>query len=78
MAQRSEERVGSTVDVLIETDLGGGAYEGRAAHQAPEVDGSTVVHGSGLRVGDIVPATVTEALGADLVAEAAADRAEAR
>ncbi|MDA0563947.1 30S ribosomal protein S12 methylthiotransferase RimO [Streptomonospora sp. S1-112] len=78
MAQRSEKRVGSTVDVLIETDLGDGAYEGRAAHQAPEVDGSTVVHGDGLRVGDIVPATVTEALGADLVAEAATDPSVAR
>jgi ribosomal protein S12 methylthiotransferase RimO len=77
MAQRSEERVGSTVEVLIEEDLGDGAYEGRAAHQAPEVDGSTVVHGTGLAVGDIATATVTEALGADLVAEAA-DRPGAR
>ncbi|MFC3995425.1 30S ribosomal protein S12 methylthiotransferase RimO [Nocardiopsis sediminis] len=71
MAQRSEERIGSTVEVLIEADLGDGAFEGRAAHQAPEVDGSTVVHGTGLRVGDLVTATVTEALGADLVAETA-------
>ncbi|MFC4560797.1 30S ribosomal protein S12 methylthiotransferase RimO [Nocardiopsis mangrovi] len=71
MAQRSEERIGSTVEVLIEAELGDGAFEGRAAHQAPEVDGSTVVHGDGLRVGDLVTATVTEALGADLVAETA-------
>ncbi|KIH96450.1 ribosomal protein S12 methylthiotransferase [Streptomonospora alba] len=71
MAQRSEERVGSTVQVLIEAELGDGAYEGRAAHQAPEVDGSTVVHGSNLAVGDLVSATVTEATGADLVAETA-------
>ncbi|GAA4887914.1 30S ribosomal protein S12 methylthiotransferase RimO [Streptomonospora salina] len=77
MAQRAEERVGSTVRVLIESELGDGAYEGRAAHQAPEVDGSTVVHGSGLAVGDVVTATVTEATGVDLVA-AAADPAETR
>ncbi|QBI53254.1 30S ribosomal protein S12 methylthiotransferase RimO [Streptomonospora litoralis] len=72
MAQRSEERVGSTVEVLIEAELDDGTYEGRAAHQAPEVDGSTVVHGSGLAVGDLVRATVTEAAGADLVADASA------
>ncbi|WP_026120535.1 30S ribosomal protein S12 methylthiotransferase RimO [Nocardiopsis potens] len=78
MAQRSEERIGTRVDVLIESDLGDGAYEGRAAHQAPEVDGSTVVHGTGLRVGDIVGATVTEAYGVDLVAEAPDDRPDTR
>ncbi|ASU84885.1 30S ribosomal protein S12 methylthiotransferase RimO [Nocardiopsis gilva YIM 90087] len=70
MAQRSEERVGTTVEVLIEAELDDGTYEGRAAHQAPEVDGSTIVHGEGLKVGDLVPATVTAAMGADLVAEA--------
>ncbi|GAA3754971.1 ribosomal protein S12 methylthiotransferase RimO [Spinactinospora alkalitolerans] len=78
MAQRAEERVGSTVDVLIETDLGDGAYEGRAHHQAPEVDGSTIVHGDGLPVGEMVRATVTEAAGVDLIAEAAADLTDAR
>ncbi|MEY9213379.1 30S ribosomal protein S12 methylthiotransferase RimO [Thermobifida halotolerans] len=70
MAQRAEERVGSTVDVLIETELDEGAYEGRSAHQAPEVDGSTIVYADTRpRVGDIVPATVLTAMGVDLVAE---------
>ncbi|GAA3964682.1 30S ribosomal protein S12 methylthiotransferase RimO [Thermobifida alba] len=70
MAQRAEERVGSTVDVLIEAELDEGAYEGRAAHQAPEVDGSTIVYAdTEPRVGDIVPATVLTAMGVDLVAE---------
>jgi ribosomal protein S12 methylthiotransferase len=41
-AQRAEERVGSTVDVLIDT-VSDGVVEGRAAHQAPEVDGSTTL-----------------------------------
>ncbi|MDA2802877.1 30S ribosomal protein S12 methylthiotransferase RimO [Nocardiopsis suaedae] len=77
MAQRSEERVGARVDVLVETDLGDGTYEGRSAHQAPEVDGSTLVRGTGLAPGDIVPATVVEAMGVDLVADAA-DRSDAR
>ncbi|KUP98470.1 30S ribosomal protein S12 methylthiotransferase RimO [Thermobifida cellulosilytica] len=70
MAQRAEERVGTTVEVLVEAELDEGAYEGRAAHQAPEVDGSTIVYAeTELRVGDIVPATVLTAMGVDLVAE---------
>ncbi|MGI5118510.1 30S ribosomal protein S12 methylthiotransferase RimO [Marinactinospora thermotolerans] len=79
MAQRAEERVGSTVEVLVETDLGDGVYEGRAEHQAPEVDGSTILHAAtDLKVGDIVRARVVEAMGADLVAEARTDGAEPR
>ena len=70
MAQRAEERVGETVEVLIESVPGGGEpAEGRAAHQAPEVDGATYVQGAGLAVGDLVRAKVTEAGGVDLVAE---------
>ena len=42
--QRAEERVGTTIDVLVESvDRDG--VEGRAAHQAPEVDGSTTLTG---------------------------------
>ncbi|MDA8372148.1 MAG: 30S ribosomal protein S12 methylthiotransferase RimO [Nocardiopsaceae bacterium] len=77
MAQRSEERIGSTVEVLIEAELDDGTFEGRAAHQAPEVDGSTIVYGHGLTVGDMATATVTAALGADLVAETATDLPDA-
>ncbi len=68
-AQRAEERIGSTVDVLIES-VEDGVATGRAAHQAPEVDGETTVYGEGLRVGDIVRAVVTGSEGVDLVAEA--------
>ena len=66
-AQRAEERIGSTVDVLVES-VDGDVAEGRAAHQAPEVDGSTTVYGRGLRVGDLVRATVTDSEGVDLIA----------
>lgn len=41
-AQRAEERIGSTVDVLVDS-VADGVIEGRAAHQAPEVDGSTTL-----------------------------------
>ena len=43
MAQRAAERIGEVMEVLIEESLGGGRYSGRAAHQAPEVDGTTEV-----------------------------------
>jgi ribosomal protein S12 methylthiotransferase len=43
-AQRAEDRIGEPVDVLVER-VEGGTAEGRAAHQGPEVDGSTTVHG---------------------------------
>ena len=49
MAQRALERLGETLDVLIEESHGDGRYGGRAAHQAPEVDGATEVRaGPGL------------------------------
>jgi ribosomal protein S12 methylthiotransferase len=71
MAQRAADRIGETVEVLVEEALGDGRYEGRAAHQAPDVDGSTtLVADRQLAVGDLVMATVTESAGADLVARA--------
>jgi ribosomal protein S12 methylthiotransferase len=74
MAQRSAERVGQVVDVLIEESLGQRRYGGRAAHQAPEVDGTTEVLSSRrLAVGDMVRAVVTGAEGADLQAEVTGD-----
>ncbi|MGO9160754.1 MAG: 30S ribosomal protein S12 methylthiotransferase RimO [Streptosporangiaceae bacterium] len=71
MDQRAADRCGETADILIEEALGGGRYGGRAAHQAPEVDGSVeVTAGFGLAVGDLVTAKVRASAGADLVAEA--------
>jgi tRNA A37 methylthiotransferase MiaB len=67
-AQRAEERLGSEVEVLVES-LEDGAVEGRAAHQAPETDGITVLEGAGrARVGDLVRAKVVATEGVDLVA----------
>ncbi|MBW6437976.1 30S ribosomal protein S12 methylthiotransferase RimO [Actinoplanes hulinensis] len=73
-AQRAEDRIGDTVEVLIDT-IDGDEIEGRAEHQAPEVDGSTsLVPGdagvdlSMLRPGDLVRARVTGTEGVDLIA----------
>jgi ribosomal protein S12 methylthiotransferase len=71
MAQRAADRVGDTVEVLIEEDLGGQLYEGRAAHQAPEVDGVTTVSSlTPLTAGRIISAKVVASQGVDLVADA--------
>ncbi|WP_055481605.1 30S ribosomal protein S12 methylthiotransferase RimO [Sphaerimonospora mesophila] len=67
-AQRAEERIGTDLEVLIDEDLGDGGYEGRAAHQGPEVDGSVTVQGIGLVPGRIVQAVAVDAEGVDLIA----------
>ncbi|WP_328461365.1 30S ribosomal protein S12 methylthiotransferase RimO [Actinoplanes sp. NBC_00393] len=73
-AQRAEDRIGNTVEVLIDS-IDSGEIEGRAEHQAPEVDGSTTlvagdrgVDLTALRPGDLVRATVTGTEGVDLIA----------
>jgi tRNA A37 methylthiotransferase MiaB len=73
-SQRAEERVGERMLVLVETIADDGAAEGRAAHQAPEVDGSTTLlprPGRPYAVGELVEADVVSTIGVDLVAEAA-------
>jgi ribosomal protein S12 methylthiotransferase len=71
MAQRAADRVGETVEVLVEEVIGDGRFEGRADHQAPDVDGSTTLLADrALKPGDLVTARVTESAGADLVAMA--------
>lgn len=63
---RAQARIGETVRVLIEdAEL----QEGRAAHQGPEVDGSTTFIGIDFKVGQYVDAVVIDSMGADLVAK---------
>jgi ribosomal protein S12 methylthiotransferase len=73
VAQRAEDRHGEDVEVLVESVAADGTVEGRAAHQAPEVDGSTTVRGLAEPrrvVGRIVGARVVGSEGADLLARA--------
>ncbi len=68
-AQRAEERLGETVEVLVES-LEEGEAVGRGLHQAPETDGQVQLTSSaGLAIGDIVAAKVVDTEGVDLVAE---------
>jgi ribosomal protein S12 methylthiotransferase RimO len=77
-AQRAEDRVGETVHVLVDA-VEAGVAEGRAEHQAPEIDGSVAFPADGVTPGDLVTAIVTASDGVDLRAEpivaAAAGRA---
>ena len=83
MAQRAADRLGETLDVLIEemtpaedggvdeAHPGSGTFAGRAAHQAPEVDGVTTIRSAlPLAPGDLVRAVVTGSDGVDLIADA--------
>jgi ribosomal protein S12 methylthiotransferase RimO len=70
-AERAADRVGTVVSVLVES-VDDSVAEGRAEHQAPEVDGSVSLPGGGLAVGDVVRARVVASNGVDLVAEALA------
>ncbi len=63
---RAQARIGETIRVLIEdAEL----QEGRAAHQGPEVDGSTTFIGTDFTAGQYVDAVVIDSMGADLVAK---------
>lgn len=69
--QRSADRIGEKVRVLIEDEE---TQEGRAEHQGPEVDTTTFITNpgrptAGYKVGQYVDAIVTDVAGADLVAQ---------
>ncbi|WP_431902115.1 30S ribosomal protein S12 methylthiotransferase RimO [Amycolatopsis thermoflava] len=73
-AQRAEDRVGEIVDVLVE-EADDEEVSGRAAHQAPEVDGACIVlDGDGLEVGQMVRCRVVGSEGVDLLVEPDAGR----
>ncbi len=66
VSERATQRIGEEVLVLIEdAEL----QEGRAAHQGPEVDGSTSFIGTNYVVGEYALGLVIDSLGADLIAD---------
>jgi len=82
-SQRGEERIGEQVVVLVESlEAGpdGLLAEGRAAHQGPEVDGSTTLRAvsSEVGVGDMITARVVASDGVDLEAVGVAEQEEGR
>ena len=67
VSKRASSRIGQEVIVLIEDE---DLQEGRAAHQGPEVDGTTSFIGTQFNVGEYINARVIDSMGADLIAEA--------
>ncbi len=68
VTERAASRVGEQLLVLIEDEE---LQEGRAAHQGPEVDGTTSFVGTHYSAGQYVTARVVDSLGADLIAQPA-------
>ena len=70
----ADDAVATAWSGTVASDGAGRTGEGRAAHQGPEVDGTTTVNGlpEGIRVGDLVSAKVVGSDGVDLIAEFAA------
>lgn len=65
VSDRASGRIGEEVLVLIEdVEL----QEGRAAHQGPEVDGTTSFIGTSFAVGEYISGRVVDSIGADLIA----------
>ncbi|WP_410593898.1 30S ribosomal protein S12 methylthiotransferase RimO [Amycolatopsis sp. lyj-23] len=73
-AQRAEDRIGTFVDVLVELD-DDGELTGRAAHQAPEVDGECIILDAPekTQVGDFLRCEVVDSAGVDLIVRAVPD-----
>ena len=65
VTERASARVGESVIILIDDEE---LQEGRAAHQGPEVDGTTSFLDTHYSIGDYVEGIVIDSLGADLIA----------
>jgi ribosomal protein S12 methylthiotransferase RimO len=65
VSMRAAARIGENVRVLIEDSA---LQEGRAAHQGPEVDGTTSFIDTNFAVGQYIDAVIIDSMGADLVA----------
>jgi MiaB/RimO family radical SAM methylthiotransferase len=68
VAERAADRIGETMQVLVEEQVDG-VTVGRAAHQGPEVDGVVELPGVDVGVGSWVEAVVVATSGADLVGQ---------
>lgn len=73
-ARSLEKFMDQRLEVLVERICKDDQAEGRSSYQAPEVDGSTLIRGSGvhaLTVGSIIPVHIVQTLDYDLIGEVA-------
>jgi ribosomal protein S12 methylthiotransferase len=73
-ASINASRIGRTVEIIIDgpdrtSDAPGFSWEGRTRWDAPEVDGTVYIKGSGLKAGDIVQVLIQSATDYDLCGE---------
>jgi tRNA A37 methylthiotransferase MiaB len=71
MVQRAEDRIGETVEVIIESiDPETGAGIGHAGHQGPDDSETHVIAGSKqFTLGSIISCEIIDTEGVDLIAE---------
>jgi ribosomal protein S12 methylthiotransferase len=64
----NEEKIGKTLEVLVEEAEEDGSYIGRSRYDAPEIDNSVIFSSdTSCRPGDIVSVKITDAFDYDLV-----------
>ncbi|VEN73560.1 Ribosomal protein S12 methylthiotransferase RimO [Candidatus Desulfarcum epimagneticum] len=68
--KKNETYLEKTIEVLIETKVEDGVWQGRAPFQAPDVDGIVYAHGRRLEIGVFRDVEITDTLDYDLVGEA--------
>jgi ribosomal protein S12 methylthiotransferase len=68
--ENNRKYIGKTMRVLVDEMPEENVYTGRAAFQAPEVDGVTFIKARGLNVGSFIDVRITDALEYDLMGEA--------
>ncbi|MEI6916190.1 MAG: hypothetical protein WCL39_13730, partial [Armatimonadota bacterium] len=72
-ASRLSGLVGLEMDALVESDLGGGRWLARTERDAPEVDGSMILHTRRAQIGELVRVTVTGSSIHDLTGQPVAE-----
>jgi ribosomal protein S12 methylthiotransferase len=72
-ARNYQKYIGQTLEVLVEEAVEDGLFAGRAAFQAPEVDGMAYIKSgsqpSGPRIGSFSRIKVTDAMEYDLIGD---------
>jgi ribosomal protein S12 methylthiotransferase len=69
-SQNNRKYQGLVLSVLVEEALEDRLFSGRTQHQAPEVDGVTLVHATHLKTGCFVKARIRQTLEYDLIGDA--------
>ena len=67
--EKNRKHLNKSIRVLVEGKRAEGVYAGRSQFQAPEVDGETIIHGDGVKIGDFTSVTIRKVHDYDIVGE---------